>query len=474
ASIAFDLNPQGFSNPPAPSYSAFLDGSTAGQCHSTAYGDGEINSVSASGHVLAVLAGACGAPIELTIDEPAPVCAGPGTVQIVLNHTAVSYAWTGPNGFSSTDQSPLVPRNAANSGVYSVVATDAFGCLAVGSVNVTINPLPTTPGGFVSPLFSCATSETLAPTFPNDGNHQLRWYVSMSAPSPFSTANSLTITAPVTYYVSVANTVTGCESARVEAEVNVAPKPQTVGVENITASQARPRWRKAPLWVSSPGFPYGKFQVQYIRVNPNPENSWTTATSNLADTTLLLTGLSAQTTYQFRVRYECLGGWSAWSDTNVATRFTTLAATCNTPATPTTSFNSSTSRNLSWGPTGSAISYAVANGNVLNPPASWPVHIVSAPNTTYTWTGLSSSINYRCRVLANCTSPYSNTAPTAGSSAWSATSATYKTTNPRLAQNSSSGFDVDVYPNPNAGAFTVAVACEEPGVVGVEVLDVMG
>lgn len=472
AAIVFDLNPLGFSNP-APSYTAYLDGGVSGLCYETAYGMGEINEVSEDGHTLAVLTGACGEPAELSIESPAAVCAGDGTVQIVLDYAAATYAWTGPNDFSSNEQSPSINRIAANSGVYSVVATDAFGCTAIGSVEVTIYALPTAPE-IVSPLFSCSESEGVSPGFDDNGENQLRWYTGMLESVPFSTESTLLITQPVTYYVSVYNTVTGCEGERVEADIYVAPKPSFVGTENLGASQARPRWRKAPSWVSDPlNFPYGNFEVQYIRTNPNPQTVWTIVPSYIADTTVLLSGLSGGTSYQVRVRYECLEGWSAWSDTNVTTRFTTAVAVCSTPANPTTTAAGSGSRNIFWGVSANAISYAVANGNVLHAPTTWPVTIVDAAFTNVTLTGLNPTINYRCRVLANCSSPYNNTILTTGTSAWTATSTTYKP-NARFARNASASFDVSVFPNPNAGVFTLALSADVAGTAQVEVLDVAG
>jgi hypothetical protein len=68
-----------------------------------------------------------------------PVCASS-----TLNLTSsggVSYSWTGPNGFSSTQQNPS--RNAvtaADGGSYSVTVTDANGCKAMATTDVTITP----------------------------------------------------------------------------------------------------------------------------------------------------------------------------------------------------------------------------------------------------------------------------------------------------------------------------------------------
>ncbi|WP_428657680.1 Ig-like domain-containing protein [Runella sp.] len=60
----------------------------------------------------------------------------------------VSYSWTGPNGFTSSGANPtILNANAAtHNGTYTVVVTDASGCKATATVNVTVedNPVLTT------------------------------------------------------------------------------------------------------------------------------------------------------------------------------------------------------------------------------------------------------------------------------------------------------------------------------------------
>gem|GEM_PF-1959192 len=55
-----------------------------------------------------------------------------------------SFAWTGPNGFVSALQSPVIPVTTLdNQGVYTVVVTDGHGCVNSAETSVVINPLPT-------------------------------------------------------------------------------------------------------------------------------------------------------------------------------------------------------------------------------------------------------------------------------------------------------------------------------------------
>ena len=54
---------------------------------------------------------------------------------------ATSISWTGPNGFTSTQQNPLItPVNALTNGLYIVTVTDANNCSASDSVNVNYQP----------------------------------------------------------------------------------------------------------------------------------------------------------------------------------------------------------------------------------------------------------------------------------------------------------------------------------------------
>jgi hypothetical protein len=60
---------------------------------------------------------------------------------ITVTTTGVSYAWTGPNSFTSAVQNPVVSSAAPiNSGIYTVTATNPIGCSATASTpNITVN-----------------------------------------------------------------------------------------------------------------------------------------------------------------------------------------------------------------------------------------------------------------------------------------------------------------------------------------------
>jgi len=70
-----------------------------------------------------------------------PVCLG-ATIQLVgISDNATSYHWTGPNGFTSNEQSPSIPNaTLAMAGDYTLTATSALGCRNTATVSVSVIP----------------------------------------------------------------------------------------------------------------------------------------------------------------------------------------------------------------------------------------------------------------------------------------------------------------------------------------------
>jgi beta-glucanase (GH16 family) len=88
--------------------------------------------------------------IEILLPRPpAPTAGnnGPITAGVTLNLTAsavpgATYSWTGPDGFTSTDQNPSIVNATTNaSGLYSVTATTGSCTSAPGMTIGTVNPL---------------------------------------------------------------------------------------------------------------------------------------------------------------------------------------------------------------------------------------------------------------------------------------------------------------------------------------------
>jgi hypothetical protein len=83
-------------------------------------------------------------PLPVVAPSSTPVCEG-STLNLAGNATgAVSYLWTGPNAFTSTEMNPSISSvTAAASGIYTFTATSGAGCTTTATLPVTINSIPT-------------------------------------------------------------------------------------------------------------------------------------------------------------------------------------------------------------------------------------------------------------------------------------------------------------------------------------------
>ncbi|MDI9341804.1 MAG: HYR domain-containing protein [Sediminibacterium sp.] len=95
--------------------------------------------------------------VASVIAQPAPVinsnapCVG-NTLSLTTV-AALSYSWTGPNGFSSVLQNPLIANTTTlNAGIYTLTTNNAGGCIANGTLAVTVHPRPLVQAGSNSPV----------------------------------------------------------------------------------------------------------------------------------------------------------------------------------------------------------------------------------------------------------------------------------------------------------------------------------
>jgi len=73
--------------------------------------------------------------------SPNPACTG-DLIQLSSNG-GTTYAWSGPAGFTSTQQNPQIPNaKLYHSGTYTVTVTNAAGCTATKSVTLKVNETP--------------------------------------------------------------------------------------------------------------------------------------------------------------------------------------------------------------------------------------------------------------------------------------------------------------------------------------------
>lgn len=112
-----------------------------------------------------------------------PVCQG-GTLSLTASG-GTSYLWTGPNGFSSNEQNPVLSGvTAANAGVYSVVVGNTGGCPS-SPATTTVNIL--TPNGIRLPPTGPQCSGTILNFQANpsggNGSYQYQWNASTIPPT---------------------------------------------------------------------------------------------------------------------------------------------------------------------------------------------------------------------------------------------------------------------------------------------------
>lgn len=151
------------------------------------------------------------------------VCAGDTVFLTAGSATGgVTYNWSGPGGFASTAQNPVISgTTSAMSGNYSVTVS-LLGCVSVPDTTlVTINDRPAAPG--VSPVAYCqnAPSSALSATGSN-----LLWYTGPSGGTGSGTAPvpSTATLGSTTWYVSQTNLV-GCDGPRAAITVTINANP---------------------------------------------------------------------------------------------------------------------------------------------------------------------------------------------------------------------------------------------------------
>jgi gliding motility-associated-like protein len=163
-------------------------------------------------------------PAAPTVSSNSPVCVG-NTINLTSNTIAnATYAWSGPNGFTSSAQNPTITNaTVANSGSYSLTVT-VNGCTSnATSTAVTVNPIPSAPTvSSNSPVCTGSTLNLISATVPGA---TYNW----SGPNGFTSTvqnpsiPNVTIAASGTYTLSV--TVNGCTSPTSTVTIVINPSP---------------------------------------------------------------------------------------------------------------------------------------------------------------------------------------------------------------------------------------------------------
>jgi hypothetical protein len=180
----------------------------------------------------AVLTIGATAPPAPTATNNGPICAGQ-TLQ--LNASAIAsatYAWTGPNSFSSALQNPtIVGATAAATGTYSVTATVGGSTSAPGTTVATVDAIPGTPVIAVAPLVGAGSPNRTASVALHAGA-TYAWTIGNGTITSGQGTDQITFTAgaagtPLTLSVTESSPA-GCTGAAGTATVTVAAAGQYI------------------------------------------------------------------------------------------------------------------------------------------------------------------------------------------------------------------------------------------------------
>jgi subtilisin-like proprotein convertase family protein/uncharacterized membrane protein len=154
------------------------------------------------------------------------ICAGQSTT---LNATGgVTYSWN--NGLGAGNGFSVSPTATTT---YTVIGTDAGGCVGTDAMTVTVNPLPTVTVN--SPTVCAGTNATLTATPGVAGTYSYAWTVPSGATDP-GNASTFVATVSGTYSVIITNTTTTCVSTSASGVVTINPLPTvTVNSPGICA-----------------------------------------------------------------------------------------------------------------------------------------------------------------------------------------------------------------------------------------------
>jgi hypothetical protein len=206
-----------------------------------------------------------------------------------------------------------------------------------------------------------------------------------------TTANITGLSASTLYDWQVRANCSGIDGNYTQAQFTTLAPPPCVPPTGLASSNINTNSASVSWSVVSGA---SNYRVEY---KLSSASTWTVLTTSTTSTSANITGLSAGTNYDWRVRANCSG-----TDGNYAqAQFTTQATSgCAAPSGLLSSNIATTSATLSWSPVGGASNYRVQYK--LSTSSSWLTLVSSTTSTSANITGLTASRTYDWRVRANC------------------------------------------------------------------------
>lgn len=354
-------------------------------------------------------------PATPSVGSNSPVCTGTALTLSASSTSGASYVWSGPNSYSSTQQNPIIANaTTANAGTYSVYATIGSCTSATATTTVTVGTIPSAPtAGSNSPI--CAgTALNLAASTVSGATY------SWTGPGSYtSTSQNPVITSALTANAgtyTVKATVNGCTSAGGTTTVVVNPSPSAP-----TAGSNSPVCAGATLNLTATTVS----GATYSWTGPNGYTS-TAQNPSIANTHTTNSG-----TYSVK----------ATSSNGCSSGTSTVSVTVNPVVTPAVTF---TPPALSLG-LNASVKASVTNGGTA-PTYQWYKNGVAVSGQTDS-------------IYSNVTLAHGDTLCVVvhGSAACDSPATVKACIYPTLGVSTVSGSadNIQLYPNPNDGSFTV-------------------
>lgn len=294
------------------------------------------------------------------------------------------YSSTAPMSVGQTNYTSMVVTVNGTAGPFNVTAPNtAVSWAGNSSQTITWNVAGTT----ASPV-SCANVKislstdggqtfptVLAASTPNDGSEVL------TIPNTATTTARIKIEAVGNIFFDISNTNftitsgTGCGA------------PSGLTASAITTSGATLSWTAVASATN--------YDVDYKLTS---SSTWTNAATATAATSVNVTGLTAASIYDWRVRTNCSSGPSTYTTAQFTTAGT--APSCGTVAGLASSAITSSSATVSWSALSGALNYDV--DYKANSSTTWTNAVTGTTATSTTISGLAASTLYDWRVRANC------------------------------------------------------------------------
>jgi gliding motility-associated-like protein len=160
-------------------------------------------------------------PPTANANNTGPYCAG---TTIQLNGSgSINYSWAGPLGFSSALQNPTLPLcTVGMGGVYTVTATDAFGCSGTATTTVIVNASPVPTATNTGPYCSGTNIQLNSPAgFATDDWAGPNGFVAADVQNPVIVGSTAAMTG--IYTVTVTNGAGCSATATTSVVVNTSP-----------------------------------------------------------------------------------------------------------------------------------------------------------------------------------------------------------------------------------------------------------